>query len=348
MEAFSQKGYHLSLITDTKTIIAPKFEKSIPVFVLPALTTANFVSRFVPNNIRAIRILKRIHPDIVHLHAQHQYVPAIALGGFPFTLNSWGMEVLELPNSSFLRKALAKSAAARSRKIIVDAKILKDIWADMGMPNSKIEVIPFGVDTNIFNPSVDGSSVRKRLHLKKNDVVIISTRPFYNSHYNIECLIEAIPSIVEKNPNAKFIIKGSGPREQYLRSLTEKLKIAKHVHFVGLVPHYEVARYLRAADIYVSTSYIDSTSVSLLEAMACGLAPVVADIRGNREWVQNEVNGLLFPPRDSAALAERIIQLIENEDQRIRFGERCFQVVQERATWAECVARMEAIYRELL
>jgi phosphatidylinositol alpha-mannosyltransferase len=82
--------------------------------------------------------------------------------------------------------------------------------------------------------------------------------------------------------------------------------------------------------------------------MACGLAPVVADIRGNREWVQNEVNGLLFPPRDSVALAERIMQLIESEDRRIRFGERCFQVVQERATWADCVARMEAIYRELL
>jgi glycosyltransferase involved in cell wall biosynthesis len=130
--------------------------------------------------------------------------------------------------------------------------------------------------------------------------------------------------------------------------LTKELGISEHVRFVGLVPHREVAQYLCAADIYVSTSFVDSTSVSLLEAMACGVAPVVTDIYGNREWVENGVNGLLYSPKDPKSLAERIIQLIEDEDQRAQFGDKCVEIIRERAIWEKCVSKMEAIYKELL
>jgi glycosyltransferase involved in cell wall biosynthesis len=178
---------------------------------------------------------------------------------------------------------------------------------------------------------------------------MISTRPFYNNnHYNIECLIRAIPVIIESYGNAKFIIKGTGPLEGYLKRLVEKLNISKHVRFVGLVPYDEVAQYLCASDIYVSTCFVDSTSVSLLEAMACGLPPVVTDILGNREWIENGENGFLFPPKNPTALAEKVIQLIENQSLRKRFGERCFQIIKRRAIWEKCVSKMEAIYKSLL
>jgi glycosyltransferase involved in cell wall biosynthesis len=108
-----------------------------------------------------------------------------------------------------------------------------------------------------------------------------------------------------------------------------------------------MAQYLTAANIYVSTSFIDSTSVSLLEAMACGIPPVTTDISGNREWIKNEVNGLLYQPRDHKALAEKITQLIENEDLRKQFGERSRQMIMERAKWEKCVSKMEAIYNSI-
>jgi glycosyltransferase involved in cell wall biosynthesis len=109
-----------------------------------------------------------------------------------------------------------------------------------------------------------------------------------------------------------------------------------------------VAQYLTAADIYVSTPFIDTTSVSLLEAMACGLAPVVTDIPGNREWIEDEVNGFLFPARNHYALAEKVIHLALHESLRKRFGEQCSRIVKERAAWEDCVDKMEAIYQTLL
>jgi len=345
IEAFHKKGYNVSLITDFQTWVAQK-PRNVPIYVLPTLTINNVQLRLIPNYICIIKILKQIKPDLVHLHTQHHYAPAVALSHIPYILHSWGLEVLELHNTSIFRKALAKCVALKAQKIVVDAECLKKIWTNMGIPKDKVEVIPFGVDTTLFNPNANGEEIRKKLGVKENDIAILSTRPFFN-HYNIECLIKAVPIIIKKHKNVKFIIKGKGPLESNLRELAKRLRVDQHIRFTSPVPYQEMAQYLTAANIYVSTSFIDSTSVSLLEAMACGLPPITTDVPGNREWIKNEINGLLYPPKDHTALAENVTQLIENKDQRKDFGERNHQIIMEKATWEKCVSRMEAIYHRI-
>lgn len=347
LEAFKQKGYDISIIADSHTWVAPN-PKSIPTYNLPQLTKANFPQRYIPNIIAIVRILRNIKPDLVHLHLQNHYTPAILLSRIPYILTSWGMEVLTLPNDDILVKALGRTAAWKAHKITVDANILKQIWTQMGIPQGKIQIIPFGVDLRIFNPNIDGSAIRKKLEIKKDDVVLISTRALRNHHYNVESFIKAMPLILKSCSNAKFIVKGEGPLESYLKKLTKKLGISDKVHFVGLVSHSEHAKYLGAADIYVSTSFVDTTSVSLLEAMACGLAPVVTDIEGNREWITNDKNGFLFQPRNHEDLAAKAIQLINDEQLRRKFGENCHEKAAQKASWTDCVARMEHIYNEIL
>lgn len=248
---------------------------------------------------------------------------------------------------SLPRRFLAGKVAMKAFRIVVDANCMKRIWENTGISGNKIEVIPFGVDTNLFNPNANGKYVRKGLGIEKDAIVIVSTRPFFD-HYNIECLIKAIPIIVKKHGNVFFMIKGKGPLRDNIRRLTRKLHVEQYVRFSNPVPYSRMPQYLAAANIYVSPSFIDSTSVSLLEAMACGLPPITTDISGNREWIKDEVNGLLYPPKDHEALSERIIRLIENEDLRKRFGERCFQEVRERAAWTDCVSKMETIYRSVI
>lgn len=347
MTAFFQKDYDVSLITDCRAFVAPKPDL-VPTYVLPTLNRTNSLHRLIPNFLETIRILKKINPDLVHLHAQYHYTPPIILAHFPFILTSWGLEVLTLPGADFLTKTSATFTARKALGVTVDAKFLKDIWVKIGIHENKIHVIPFGVDTNIFNRNVSGEAIRKELQINRNDIVVISTRYFFNDHYNVECLIKAVPLILKKHENVRFIIKGEGPLENYLKRLTQKLNVSKNVNFVRFVPYDKIAQYLSVADIYVSTCFIDSTSVSLLEAMACGLAPVVTDITGNREWIENGVNGFLFPPRNSEALAEKVTQLIENQHLRKSFGEKCFQIIKQRATWEKCVSDMEALYTSLL
>jgi len=321
--------------------------ESIPCYRLPLLTRRTFAKNYLPNLQRIARILKKINPDFVHIQAEYYYSPAVMLSGKQFILTSWGTEVLNLPNENTALKTLARITARKSFKITVDAKVLERIWIGMGVSMNKVEVIPFGVDLNVFNPKADGSEVRSRLNIRKDDIVLISTRALYNHHYNVETFIRAIPLILESNSNVKFIIKGSGPLEGYLQNLAKTLGVSEHVRFVKLVPHYEMANYLAAADIYISTCFVDTTSVSLLEAMACGLAPVATDIVGNREWIRNGKNGFLFQPRNPKDLAEKAIQLIENKDLRKGFGEECFEIVKQKASWQDCVSKMQRIYQSL-
>jgi glycosyltransferase involved in cell wall biosynthesis len=337
----------MSLITDSSYWVAPK-PRSIPLFELPWLNKRNFLRYFIPNALKISRILKEIDPDLVHLHVQHWYSPVIIIGDFPFILTSWGDEVLLLKRINFLETGLAKISATKAGMITVDAECMKEKWRELGIPEYKIKVIPFGVDVDIFNPSVDAHALRKNLRIGENDIVVISTRALYNNHYNVECLIRAIPLILKSHRDAKFLIKGTGPLEGYLKSLVAKLNVSENVRFVGLVPYNEVARYLAASDIYVATSFIDSTSVSLLEAMACGLPPVVTDIPGNREWIENRVNGFLYTPKNHLQLADLIIQLIENKPLRKRFGDRCSEIIKQKATWKKCVAEMDNIYKSFL
>jgi glycosyltransferase involved in cell wall biosynthesis len=337
----------MSLITDCRTFNAPSLD-TVSVYVLPTLNRNNAPRRLIPNFLEIIRALRKISPNLVHLHFQHHYAPAIIAAHFPFILTSWGIEVLTLPDSDFLIRKLAIFTAKKALRVVVDAECLKDIWVKEGIPERKIHVIPFGVDTSIFNPQAGNKAIRNDLHLSKDDVVIISTRFFFNHHYNIDCLVKAIPLVRKKHERAKFLIKGAGPLENYLKRLTQKLGVSDSVRFMGTVPHSDMAQLLSASDIYVSTCFVDSTSVSLLEAMACGLAPVVTDIAGNREWIKDGENGFLFPPRDSEALAEKINQLVENPQLRTSFGDRCTRIIAQRATWEKSVSSMEAVYTSLL
>jgi len=346
IEAFQQKGYDMSLITDCGLHSAPSLN-TISAYVLPTLNRNNAPRRLIPNFLETIRALREINPDLVHLHFQHHYAPAIILARFPFILTSWGIEVLTLPNADYPIRKLAVCTAKKALRVVVDAECLKDIWVKAGISERKIHVIPFGVDTSIFNPQACNKAIRNDLNLNKDDVVVISTRFFFNHHYNIDCLVKAIPLVRKKHEEAKFLIKGAGPLENYLKRLSEKLGVSNSVRFAGLVPHDRVAQYLSSADIYVSTSFMDSTSVSLLEAMACGLAPVVTDIAGNREWIEDGQNGFLFPPRDSEALAEKINELIEIPRLRKSFGKKCVQIITQKATWDKCVSSMEAVYEAL-
>jgi glycosyltransferase involved in cell wall biosynthesis len=117
---------------------------------------------------------------------------------------------------------------------------------------------------------------------------------------------------------------------------------------VGWIPHDELPIYLASSDIYVSTSLSDGTSVSLLEGMACSLAPVVSNIPANQPWIEDGVNGFLFPVHNHETLATRVTYLIKNAEKRRKFGKASRQIVQEKAEFETQMVKVEGIYQEMV
>jgi glycosyltransferase involved in cell wall biosynthesis len=158
-----------------------------------------------------------------------------------------------------------------------------------------------------------------------------------------------MPLIIEKtNKKAKFWITGLGSQEQELKKLASKLKVERNVEFKGYVNREDLEVLFLKADLYISTSLSDSTSVSLLEAMASGLLPVVTDIPGNREWIEDQKNGFFFPPGDFKALAEKVIWIINNFKETEKLRAENQKIIREKGIWEQNMKVVENGFLELL
>jgi glycosyltransferase involved in cell wall biosynthesis len=159
--------------------------------------------------------------------------------------------------------------------------------------------------------------------------------------------MRAIPKVLKEVPNAMFLFCGSGPLENEMIETARNYGISSHVYFAGNVANEELPRFLNSADIYVSGSLYDGTSVSLLEAMACGLPVVVTDVPAILEWVQDGKNGSVVPRRDSSTLARRIVELANDSTLRKTFSRENLAIAKKRADWEKNLDILENIYRRL-
>ena len=107
-------------------------------------------------------------------------------------------------------------------------------------------------------------------------------------------------------------------------------------------------RYYRNADLYISASHSDGTSISLLEAMACGKPVLVSDIPGNLEWVEAGINGWLFPDGNAEILAQAISQAVTERDKLPEMGHAARRLAEKRANWDENFQQMLEAYQIVL
>jgi glycosyltransferase involved in cell wall biosynthesis len=136
--------------------------------------------------------------------------------------------------------------------------------------------------------------------------------------------------------------------ERDIRMLVHNNQLEDFVVCLGAVPVQDMPLYLNAADIYVSSLLSDGTSMSLLEAMACGLPVVVTDVPAILEWVDNGYNGYVVPRRDSEALAVKILELLRDQPLREKMSERNLSIAREQADWEKNFRKLERMYDMLV
>jgi glycosyltransferase involved in cell wall biosynthesis len=145
--------------------------------------------------------------------------------------------------------------------------------------------------------------------------------------------------------DAEIAHAGSTTRELKEGALARNLQ--DRITWPGTLCRPDYLESLSRADIYVSTAQSDSTSVSLLEAMATGLAVVVPDIPGNREWVTSAQNGILYVPGDAKSLASILQSLIASPARRKQLGVRARRTIEERGVWSHTIRRAELLFDQL-
>lgn len=302
-----------------------------------------------PTRVRTLKKnLTRIKPDALIGCWASTYGFYSAYSGFhPFILFIWGSDVQIFPRKYFPLKPLVVYSIRKANVVLVDSEVQKKAAMELGCDPQKIVKFPW-VNINEFSRNQSNrEKIRRECEWNNDDIVVISLRQ-HKPIYGVEYLINAIPHILKENKSIKFLILGEGSLTETFNLRLHKFIKSGQVKFIGVVPHEKVADYLSAADIYVSTSFSDGASASLLEAMACSLTPVVTEIKGNKEWIKDGINGLLVPVADSKSIAEKILLLANDHKLRNTLQVKAEETVRTRVNWNQNVDELTKIIDKII
>ena len=268
---------------------------------------------------------------------------AAVLGIRPLLLMSWGSDVLVDAEQDDFWHWLTCYTLERSDMMLCDCyAVCSSVQKLMKYPTERIVMFPWGVDLKQFSSASTPSELRRQLGWD-DYFVLLSTRS-WEPLYDIETLLQSFTRAYQRCQNLRLILVGSGTRATDINRIIVDNNLQNAIHMPGRVNYTHLPAYFRAADLYISCSHSDGTSVSLLEAMAAELPVCVSDIPGNREWVQAGVNGWLVPVGDVSGFAKAISDAFYKTGNMRQMGMNNRKVAESRADWDSNFRLLERSY----
>ena len=329
---------------------------------LPVLNQLAVIDRLAE---RLLAVAADIRPDILHAHSPAlNAVAALRVGrklGIPVvyeirafwedaavdhgTSREWGVRYR-------LTRAMETWALKRVDAATTICEGLRAEIVGRGIPAAKVDVIPNAVDVADF--SVDG--VRDVALVAKLGLEGKTVLGFIGSFYAYEglnILLDALPAMLARRPDIRVLLVGGGPQDAALRSQAASLGVAGQVIFTGRVPHAEVQRYYDIVDVLcyprLKMRLTDLvTPLKPLEAMAQGRLLAASDVGGHRELIEDGRTGVLFAAGDAAALAQRVLALLDAPHQWPQLRAQGRRFVEEQRSWAASVGRYRKVYGKLV
>jgi glycosyltransferase involved in cell wall biosynthesis len=287
------------------------------------------------------QLLAEIAPDIVHAGPVQACAWLVSRIGFPRLVTmSWGSDLMR--DAGFgLGRWQAAMTLRRTSAFIGDCVAVRRRAVELGMDESRTVVLPWGVDLDRFRP---GAATQLRDRLGWQGAVVLLCLRAWEPGYGVDTVLQAFLRAARHEPSLRLILGGDGSLRPQLVARVEGSGMADRVWLPGYLPYDELPLLYQSADIYLSGSHSDGSSVSLLEAMASGLPAFVSDIAGNREWIEDDVAGRLFPPGDVPALEDLLREAPRLADDLRGYGRQARAMVEARADWRRNAPRMLTAY----
>lgn len=260
-------------------------------------------------------VLDQVKPDLVHAGPLHDVAYIVMLSGFqPLVAMSWGFDLMKDVDTNLINMINTRLVFERASRLIVDAQCSADRATALGYPADKICRFPWGVDLEQFEPSKVRAlgQVWREQQGWQDKHVLLSLRSL-EPNYGVDVLARAFVRAAHTNPDLRLILLGDGSQAKTIRLILHDGGVLSKVFPGGRIPNADLLQYFGAADVYVSSSHVDGSSVSLMEALACGLPAIVSDIPANKEWVWDDVNGWIFPDNDTKALTQVLLDSAQAE-----------------------------------
>jgi glycosyltransferase involved in cell wall biosynthesis len=294
------------------------------------------------------RVIKRIKPDLIHAGPIQTCAFIATLTGFrPLLTMSWGFDLMQDVHRNRWWEWVTGYVLKRSTYFTSDAMVTRDKAVAYGMNSDHTVVFPWGVDLQHFVPDTDHWSSSSEDRLKTDHFTLFCNRS-WEPRYGVDVLARAFVKAAQSKPELSLILLGGGSQGARIRQILLNGGVLDLVTFGGQISQTELPRWYHWADVYISPSHVDGSSVSLMEALACGLPCLVSDIPANQEWVSDGENGWLFPDGDADALATKILQAVDQRKSLPQIGSAARAVAEERADWKKNSAKLMQAYQQAL
>jgi len=290
-------------------------------------------------------VIRKIKPDLVHAGPIQSCAFLAALAGFrPLLSMSWGYDLINDVHQGRWMEWITRYTLKRSTLFASDANVTRDKAVAYGISPERTVVFPWGVDLQYFVPRAPHRSGDTANSPPGNRLVLFCNRA-WEPYYGVDLLARAFVKVARQNESISLVLLGGGSQGQQIRSILQAGGVIERVTFGGQISQRDLPGWYQAADLYVSPSHVDGSSVSLMEGLACGLPCLVSDIPGNREWVVDGENGWLFRDGDVDDLAERILAAITQKERLPELGRAARLSAERRADWRKNAAVLMNSYR---
>ena len=286
------------------------------------------------------RLLRRLHPDIVHAHYAWGYG---ILGTFtthaPLIVSVWGSDLLLSARTSPWHTLIMKRVLRRADRICATSRHLAAVAAEY--TDKEILLTPFGVDTDRFRPAWDGTTPSSSFTIGM----------VKNLHENsgVATLLRAV-ALLDSSLRERVQLRLVGRLMQNgLPELTASLGISERTTFDGAVDAEWIPAMMRTLDLFVQPSlHTEGFGVAVLEAEATGIPVIASSVGGLHEVVVDGTTGILVPPGDPVALSRAITQLLEDHTLREQMGRAARQFVLHNYASAHTADQMNAVHSDLI
>ncbi|HEX2234614.1 MAG TPA: glycosyltransferase family 4 protein, partial [Thermoleophilaceae bacterium] len=236
--------------------------------------------------------------------------------------------------------------ANRAERVITCSAYMREHVSDIyGLDEARISVIPNGIDPSELVPVDDLGALRSRFAKPDERLVLLVGRLVYEKGFQLA--LEALPRLIERLGDVRFIVAGSGTAEQELREQARRLGLDEHGTFLGWIGDDVLHSLYRIADLTVVPSIYEPFGLVALEAMASGCPCLVADTGGLREVVPSEDVGLRFRSRDPSSLGAMAERLLTDEELRDRLVAEASEHVLT-FDWADVARQVGGVYEEVV
>lgn len=310
---------------------------------------------------RLDEVVRSLHPDLIHssvadaslasrLVGRRQRIPVVET---LVNISHEAVRTVDNPNVVPWKLAAHRAVDRATMRSVAMFHALTPAVAEswqrtIGLPASKMRVIPRGVDLDAVVADVSRDEARRSVLGElgvDDDVFVVLNVGRQVAQKGQRYLLEAMSAVVPAHQDVVVLIAGqSGTNSEELSGLVSDLGQTAHI----LGARDDVPVLMAAADLFVFPSLFEGLGVSLLEAMANGLACITTDKAPMNGIVENNLTGVLVPERASAHIAGAIIELISDEARRTRLGEAARRHVVEHYPLDRAAASIEELYRDVL